>query len=41
MLDGPQGRAVSETPVNDSIDGEEVGHCGRVQLSILDEKEKS
>ena len=40
MLDGPQGRAVSKTAVNNCIDGEEVSHCGRVELSVLGEKER-
>jgi hypothetical protein len=40
MLDRPQGWAVSKTSVNDSINGKEVSHCGRVEFSILEEKEK-
>lgn len=39
MLDGPKGWAVSQTPVNDGINGKEVSHCSRVQLSVLEEEE--
>ncbi len=34
MLDRAQSRTLSQTAVNDSVDGQEVSHCPREQAAL-------
>ncbi len=37
MLDRAQSRTLSQTAVNDCVDGQEVSHCPREQAALWDQ----
>lgn len=40
VLDGPEGRVVSETSVDHRVDGQEVRHGGREQVPLWGEEKR-